>query len=72
MAVFLNQEGAGDGGLGDGGEAEVVVPGVVAQPVERLGQVDAVTFGDDAFGLFDHDPAGQRPGELLVDVLGLG
>ena len=65
-------EGAVDGGLGDVGEAEVVVAGVGPQPGEGLGQVDAGAFGDHAFGLLDHHAAGQGGGQLLVQALGLG
>src|SRR5436190_1725913 len=65
-------EGAVDGGLGDVGEAQVVVAGVGPQPGEGLGQIDAGAFGDHAFGLLDHHPAGQGAGELLVQALGLG
>jgi hypothetical protein len=37
-------EGAVDGGLGDIGEAEVVVAGVGPQPGESLGQIDVGAF----------------------------
>src|SRR6266516_7206216 len=64
-------EGSLGGGPGDIGEAEVVVAGVGPQPGEGLGQVEAGAFGDHAFGLLDHHPAGQRGGQLLVQELGL-
>ena len=40
----LRVEGAVDGGLGDIGEAQVVVAGVGAQPGEGLGQINAGAF----------------------------
>src|SRR5436190_8179719 len=65
-------EGAVDGGLGDVGEAEVVVAGIGPQPGEGLVQMDAGAFGDHALGLLDHHAAGQGARELLVQALGLG
>ena len=54
----LRVEGAVDGGLGDIGEAQVVVAGVGPQPGESLGQIDVGAFGDHTFSLLDHHPAG--------------
>lgn len=40
------------------------------QPGEGFGRIDAGACGDHAFGLLDHDTAGQGSGELLVQLLG--
>ena len=49
-----------------GGFAEepVVVPGEVPDLLECFVDADPVPFGDDAFGLFDHDPGVQCDFEL--------
>ena len=44
--------------MGEVGEAEVVVAGVVAKALEGLIHVEVSGFADLAFGLFDDDPAG--------------
>lgn len=47
-------------------EPEPVRPGVGAEGGERVVQGELPAFGEDAFGLFDGDPAGQRGLELAA------
>ena len=45
--------GARDNAVREVGEALTMVPGVAAQRVEGLGDLDVQTFGKNAFGLLD-------------------
>ncbi len=51
-------------------QLNLVASGVSAEPVKRLSEGDAVAFGENALGLFEHDTAGQR-GLQLHDALPL-
>ena len=48
-------------------EQAVVRPGVPRSKLERRVDRDVVAFGDDALGLFDHDPRFERALELRRD-----
>jgi hypothetical protein len=50
-------------------ETGVGVTGVPAEPVERLVHGEVAAFGEDSFGLFDHDATGERVLELLSEHL---
>ena len=63
--------GAFGNGSAEVGQAEVVVPGVVPQPLERLVHVQVGGLTELALGLFDDDPAVERLTELGVERLGI-
>src|SRR5690242_2844097 len=56
-----------DDPAGEIGELHVVAAGVVAQLVERGGQLQAAVLGQDAFGLLDDDAAVEGELKLLVE-----